>query len=86
MSGFCKKHNNSYAGGYCIICANEVTTEPAGSTADLERDAKRYRWLRERDLETIHNGGVFAGVTPANYVINGIDLDNAIDWAIANSD
>lgn len=46
-------------------------------------DAARYRWLRERDLETVHKGGVFAGMTPENYVINGVDLDAAIDAAIA---
>lgn len=47
-----------------------------------ERDAARYRWLRGRNLETIQKGGVFAGVTPENMVINGVDLDNAIDAAI----
>ena len=47
------------------------------------RDAGRYRFLRSRDLETINNGGVFAGVTPDNIVLNGTDLDAAIDAAIA---
>ena len=47
-----------------------------------EKDAERYRWLRGRDFETIQQGGVFAGVTPENMVINGVDLDNAIDAAI----
>ncbi|NDK37211.1 hypothetical protein, partial [Rhodovulum sulfidophilum] len=27
----------------------------------LREGARRYRWLRSRDLETIHAGGVFAG-------------------------
>lgn len=49
----------------------------------LEKDAARYRWLRERDLETVHKGGVFAGMTPENYVLNGADLDAAIDAALA---
>ena len=43
------------------------------------QDAARYRWLRSRDLDTIHNGGVFAGMTPKNVVLNGDDLDAAID-------
>lgn len=47
------------------------------------RDAGRYRWLRQRDLETIGGGGVFAGMTPENIVLNGDDLDNAIDAALA---
>ena len=49
----------------------------------LEKDAARYQWLRERDLETVHKGGVFAGMTPENYVLNGADLDAAIDDALA---
>lgn len=47
------------------------------------RDAARYRWLRARDLETIGQGGVFAGMTPQNVILNGHDLDDAIDAAIA---
>jgi hypothetical protein len=47
-----------------------------------ERDAERYRWLRSRNLETIHQGGVFAGTTPENMVLNGVDLDAAVDAAI----
>ena len=50
---------------------------------ELESDARRYRYLRDRDLETIHRGGIFAGRTPENVVINGDDLDAAIDAAIA---
>lgn len=49
---------------------------------DDKRDAERYRWLRERDLDTIKQGGVFAGMTPANVVLNGPDLDSAIDAAM----
>jgi hypothetical protein len=44
-----------------------------------KRDAARYQWLRNRDLETIAEGGVFAGVTPQNVVINGEDADAYID-------
>ncbi|MBX8824717.1 hypothetical protein [Ochrobactrum sp. SFR4] len=50
--------------------------------ADLKADAARYQYLRSRDVETIRKGGVFAGVTPENYVINGVDLDYAIDAAL----
>ncbi len=45
----------------------------------LENDAARYRFLRDRDLETITEGGVFAGMTPDNIVLNGEDLDHAVD-------
>ena len=53
------------------------------AAADLVRDAARYRWLRERNLDTIDRGGVFAGQTPDNLVLNGADLDAAIDAARA---
>lgn len=46
-------------------------------------DAERYRWLRSRDLETISQGGVFAGMTPQNDILNEEDLDQAVDAAIA---
>lgn len=42
-------------------------------------DAARYRWLRSRDIDAIHKGGIFAGKTPDNVVLSGIDLDTAID-------
>lgn len=44
-------------------------------------DAQRYEWLRSRPLNTIARGGVFAGLTPDNVVLNGDDLDAAIDRA-----
>ena len=47
-----------------------------------EQDAKRYQWLRSRDLETIGKGGVFAGLTPDNTILNGKDLDSEIDKAM----
>jgi hypothetical protein len=46
------------------------------------RDAERYRWLRRRDLDAIDAGGVFAGQTPQNLVLNGEDLDRAVDAAM----
>jgi hypothetical protein len=46
------------------------------------RDAERYRFLRGRDLDTIHTGGVFAGMTPKNVVLNEDDLDREVDAAI----
>ena len=48
-------------------------------SAKTERYAERYEWLRDRDLSTIYQGGVFAGKTPENLVLNGDDLDAAID-------
>lgn len=46
-----------------------------------ELDAARYRYLRERPLDAVSVGGVFAGKTPDNVVLNGADLDAAIDAA-----
>ncbi|MCE2029262.1 hypothetical protein [Sessilibacter corallicola] len=51
----------------------------------LERDAKRYRFLRQADVHSINNGGIFAGKTPDNVVLNGVDLDDAIDAAMGES-
>ena len=47
----------------------------------IEADAKRYRYLRNADIDAIHKGGIFAGKTPENIVINGEDLDIEIDKA-----
>lgn len=49
----------------------------------LRLDAERYRWLRSRDLETISQGGVFAGITPQNMILNEETLDQAVDAAMA---
>jgi len=53
--------------------------------AEAQKDAGRYRWLRSRDLNTISNGGVFAGMTPSNVVLNEKDLDCEIDAAMEAS-
>lgn len=59
----------------------------ADERADLlTRDAARYRWLRERDLDSIFAGGVFVGRTPQNIVLNGEDLDQAIDVKLAEGE
>ena len=42
-------------------------------------DAERYQVLRQADVDTIHNGGLFAGLTPDNIVVNGNDLDQRVD-------
>ena len=54
-----------------------------GVPLDDYTDAERYRFLRERDLDAIYLGGVFAGKTPDNLVLNGDDLDAAVDAARA---
>lgn len=48
----------------------------------LRKNADRYQWLRGRDLETVRDGGIFAGMTPENVILNGLDLDQRIDYAI----
>lgn len=49
--------------------------------AALERDAARYRFLRNRQARTvdIDAGGVFAGQPAGSTVLNGEHLDRAID-------
>lgn len=48
----------------------------------LKKDAERYQVLRQANIDTIHNGGLFAGLTPDNVVINGCDLDDRTDAVI----
>lgn len=45
----------------------------------LVRFAGRYIHLRNKQHDTLGNGGLFAGLTPDNVVINGADLDRMID-------
>ena len=52
----------------------------------LRKDADRYQWLRGRDLETVRNGGIFAGMTPENVILNGLDLDQRIDFAMTRGE
>lgn len=73
-----------YANGTADL-AMKHRDDAENRVAELDQDAKRYRWLRQRDLETIGVGGVFAGMTPENIVLNGDDLDNAIDAALAKA-
>lgn len=47
-----------------------------------EKNATRYEWLRNKPLDTVNKGGVFAGLTPENEILNGEDLDIAIDQEI----
>ena len=63
-------------------CVNACKGFATDEIEELVVFASRYRWLRERDLETINKGGVFAGKTPENVVLSGIDLDEAIDTAM----
>ena len=63
-------------GNKCDQCNSALTNE------QLIQYAKRYAWLRGKDLGTIDSGGVFAGMTPRNVVLNGADLDSAIDSEI----
>ena len=48
----------------------------------IRTDAARYDFLRAHDIDTIANGGVFAGMIPENVVLNGEDLDDAVDTAM----
>ena len=61
----------------CSDCNFTLTPE------QVRQFAKRYAYLRGRSLDAIKDGGVFAGLTPDNVVLNGDDLDAAIDGALA---
>lgn len=50
--------------------------------ARLRTDASRYQHLRNKDLSAISDGGVFAGMTPNNTVLNEGHLDLAVDIEI----
>ena len=56
-----------------------LTALLAAWTDDVKADCIRYRWLRSRDLDAVTKGGIFAGRTPENVVLNLEDLDAAID-------
>ncbi|QLG95295.1 hypothetical protein HZF02_26635 [Pseudomonas yamanorum] len=61
-----------------ILVAKGLSAE----VEELRKGAARYQWLRDRDLETVRDGGIFAGMTPENVILNGLDLDQQIDYAI----
>lgn len=76
--------------GPAIEAANNLLAECYGLLGKLaaendalRKDAERYRVLRQADVDTIHNGGLFAGLTPDNIVITGHDLDRRTDAVIA---
>ena len=66
----------------CIkpACGNECyACRCAISPQEMRDYAIRYAIIRNAPLNAIKDGGVFAGKTPENLVINGEDLDAAID-------
>ncbi len=59
---------------------------PAQGQEDDRKDAERYRWLRNRDVEkNFPRDGLFIGRIPENTVVTGEDADAAIDAAMAAS-
>ena len=61
----------------------DARSETDKVAADQDQiDAARYRWLRGRNLNAIHQGGLFVGLTPQNLVLNGKDLNDAMDRAM----
>lgn len=63
-------------GPTCCGCNSTISQD------DAWKYMKRYAFLRSRDLDAIKTGGVFAGMTPDNIVLNGADLDDTIDKAM----
>lgn len=68
------------------IARVKVEQEPQGEreplTDEQRKDAERYRHLRAQPIDCIDAGGIFCGKTPENVVVNGEDLDAAVDAAI----
>jgi len=61
-----------------------ITIRGTVSNAQDAIDAKRYRYLRERDVNTIQHGGIFVGMTPDNCIVTEDDLDTAVDAAMSS--
>lgn len=64
-------------------CSPEAVLALIAENEALRRNADRYLVLRQADVDTIQNGGLFAGLTPDNIVINGHHLDEQTDAVIA---
>ena len=72
----------AHANGSSMAIMQAAALALAKASNNDALDGRRYRYLRERDLDTINMGGVFAGMTPQNVVLNGDDLDRAVDAAL----
>lgn len=61
----------------CSACNHAISPQT------MREYAVRYAYLRQRPVTAIalNDGGVFAGKVPDNLVLNGADLDEAIDTA-----
>lgn len=70
MSHLCIK---PACGSNCCMCSSAISEE------QVRVYALRYAMLRAAPIDAITSGGVFAGQTPQNIVLNGDDLDAAID-------
>lgn len=64
-------------------CKPELILALIAENAARLLNSERYMVLRQADVDTIHNGGLFAGLTPDNIVINGSDLDERVDAVLA---
>lgn len=64
-------------GHECSACNHAISPQ------EVREYAVRYAYLRQRPVTAIalNEGGVFAGMVPENLVLNGADLDEAIDAA-----
>lgn len=61
----CQRYAHGNGTSMAIMVAARTALEKVCAES---RDAERYRWLRERDLDTIDAGGVFAGQTPPDAI------------------
>jgi len=61
---------------------DSLMVEMLAENERFKKDAARYQYLRNADINAVYSGGLFAGKTPDNLVLNGEDLDNEIDAAM----
>lgn len=65
----------------CWVQADTCSSCHDRLQAQLELDARRYRYIRDRQTRSIDiaAGGIFAGRIPEQLILGGEDLDRAID-------
>ena len=72
----------------CDECRAEWAAAVEAAIAELAehaQDARRYRWLRDRDPGPARYTppGVFIGQVPENLILGGLEADQAVDAAMA---
>ncbi len=67
---------------FCDNCKENDCEISLDGDCNMIRAYRRYVYLRNADIDAVEKGGIFAGKTPDNIVINGDDLDIEINNAM----